>query len=171
MMARYDGPTAFACTVNGEETVLMGSPTVAVVAALRRKGLFSVRETCGVGVCGTCTVLLDGEPVSTCILPLYQVEGRAVQTAEGLEHAGSLSRLQEQFIVSQAFQCSFCTPGFLMSAQALLEQTAGELTDDDIEDGLQGHLCRCGCYETIKEAVRACAADRRGDPPATSPGR
>lgn len=160
-MDRYDDPASFPCTVNGEETVLTGSPSAALSTVLRANGLFSVRETCGVGVCGTCTVLLDGEPVSTCILPLYQTEGRTVQTAEGLETAGRLSRLQEQFITSQAFQCSFCTPGFLMSAQALLAGSEGELTDDAIEDGLQGHLCRCGCYETIKEAVRACAAQRQ----------
>jgi aerobic-type carbon monoxide dehydrogenase small subunit (CoxS/CutS family) len=149
------------CVVNGAETVLTGPPMAAATTALRARGLFSVRETCSLGVCGTCTVQLDGEPVSTCILPLYALDGRSVRTTEGLERDGQLSPLQEQFIESQAFQCSFCTPGFLMSGQALLDRTTGELSDGEIEDGLQGHLCRCGCYETVKEAVSACARRRR----------
>ncbi len=153
---------AISCEVNGVETVLTGDPAAAAITALRARGLFSVRETCGLGVCGTCTVLLDGEPVSTCILPLFAVEGRSLRTAEGLEALdGRLSPLQEQFIESQAFQCSFCTPGFLLSAQALLD-TGVEMTDRAIEDGLQGHLCRCGCYATIREAVRACASRSDG---------
>ncbi|HEX8869710.1 MAG TPA: 2Fe-2S iron-sulfur cluster-binding protein [Lentzea sp.] len=147
----------YTCVVNGVETVLEGEPATAVSTALRASGLFSVRETCGLGVCGTCTVLLDGEPVSTCILPLYAVEGRTLRTAEGLEHDGELTELQRQFIAKQAFQCSFCTPGFLMSGTALLESADGGLTDQQVVDGLQGHLCRCGCYASIKEAVSACA--------------
>jgi aerobic-type carbon monoxide dehydrogenase small subunit (CoxS/CutS family) len=149
---------AVRCLLNGEETELVGAPTQPAVAALRSRGLFSVRETCALGVCGTCTVLIDGEPVSSCILPLYALDGRSVQTTEGLEQDGELSDLQQQFIESQAFQCSFCTPGFLMSGTALLERTAGELTHEEIEEGLQGHLCRCGCYAAIAEAVSACAS-------------
>ncbi|WP_214367783.1 (2Fe-2S)-binding protein [Pseudonocardia sp. H11422] len=152
--------SSFSCVVNGEHTILTGGDTTPAIVALRAHGLFSVRETCGIGVCGTCTVLLDGEPVSACILPLYALDGHTVQTAEGLEEGGELSDLQQQFITSQAFQCSFCTPGFLMSGQALLERTDGPLDDEAIEDGLQGHLCRCGCYAAIKEAVRECSAAR-----------
>ena len=158
-MDEYGDQASFRCTINGDETVLTGRPTAAVSTVLRANGLFSVRETCGVGICGTCTVLLDGQPVSTCILPLFQAEGRTLQTAEGLEQEGRLSRLQEQFIESQAFQCSFCTPGFLMSAHALLQHRDQALSDEAIEAGLQGHLCRCGCYQTIKEAVRLCGSD------------
>lgn len=151
-------PSTFTCTLNGVKAFLTGRPATSASAALRQQGLFSVRETCGLGVCGTCTVLLDGEPVSTCITPLYMLEGRSLRTAEGLVEDGELSDLQTQFVESQAFQCSFCTPGFLMSACALLEGSTGELTDDAIVEGLQGHLCRCGCYESIKEAIRSCAA-------------
>jgi aerobic-type carbon monoxide dehydrogenase small subunit (CoxS/CutS family) len=151
---------AIGCVVNGVPTRLVGSAAAPASFALRAQGLFSVRETCGLGVCGTCTVLLDGEPVSTCITPLFALEGREIRTTEGLEEQGQLSDLQQQFIDSQAFQCSFCTPGFLLSGSALLERTQGELDDEAIEEGLQGHLCRCGCYETIKEAVRTCAARR-----------
>lgn len=160
--------TTVACVVNGEDTVLTGGIVEPATGALRRQGLYGVRETCSLGVCGTCTVLLEGEPVSACILPLYALEGREVRTVEGLETNGQLSALQQQFIDSQAFQCSFCTPGFLMSAHALLESTTGALTDEQVEEGLQGHLCRCGCYETVKEAVRAVAAGRVHAPDQTA---
>jgi aerobic-type carbon monoxide dehydrogenase small subunit (CoxS/CutS family) len=156
-MGEHNDDVSFTCVVNGTETALTGDPASAAATALRARGLFSVRETCGLGVCGTCTVLLDGEPVSSCILPLYAVEGRTLQTAEGLERDGRLTDLQEQFIEKQAFQCSFCTPGFLMSGTALLRSADGEISDEQIVDGLQGHLCRCGCYASIKEAVSACA--------------
>jgi aerobic-type carbon monoxide dehydrogenase small subunit (CoxS/CutS family) len=156
----YEEEQAFDCELNGRPTRLVGRPAAPASEVLRARGLFSVRETCGLGVCGTCTILLDGEPVSTCITPLFALEGRTVRTAEGLEDGGRLSELQQQFVDSQAFQCSFCTPGFLLSGSALLERTDGELDDEAIEQGLQGHLCRCGCYETIKEAVRTCAARR-----------
>lgn len=159
-MAHEGDEISVTCLVNGTERVLTGPPTAAATTVLRRLGLFSVRETCGLGVCGTCTVLLDGEPVSTCILPLYAMDGRSIRTTEGLEQDGELSPLQQQFIESQAFQCSFCTPGFLMSGTALLESTTGELSGSEIEEGLQGHLCRCGCYESVKEAVGMCAARR-----------
>jgi aerobic-type carbon monoxide dehydrogenase small subunit (CoxS/CutS family) len=163
MSETYDDQQAFDCTVNGAPTRLVGNPAAPASIALRARGLFSVRETCGLGVCGTCTVLLDDEPVSTCITPLFALEGRSVRTAEGLEEGGRLSDLQQQFVESQAFQCSFCTPGFLLSSTALLSRTEGELDDDAIEEGLQGHLCRCGCYDSIKHAVRTCAARRLQD--------
>lgn len=150
------------CTVNGRTRRITGEPTAPALTALRGLGLRSVRETCGLGVCGTCTVQLDGEPVSACILPLYALDGRVVLTTEGLAGNGELSELQQQFIDSQAFQCSFCTPGFLMSGTALLDSTEGELTREQVTEGLHGHLCRCGCYVAVTEAVRACAARRCG---------
>lgn len=148
------------CRINGGEATLQGDPAGSAVSALRARGLYGVRETCGLGVCGTCTVLLDGEPVSSCLLPLYALDGRNVQTVEGAANGEELSDLQKQFIESQAFQCSFCTPGFLASAQALLDQTEGELSWQEVEEGLQGHLCRCGSYEAINEAVRTCSRNR-----------
>ncbi len=158
---------AVTCVLNGRERQIVGPPTQPVAETLRSRGLFSVRETCAIGVCGTCTVLLDGEPVSSCLLPLYSLDGRTVRTTEGLERDGELSELQQQFIESQAFQCSFCTPGCLMSAKALLDQTTGVLSDAEIREGLQGNLCRCGCYATVSEAVSRCAANRcAGEQPA-----
>ncbi|GAB6984294.1 (2Fe-2S)-binding protein [Nocardioides pyridinolyticus] len=155
------------CRINGEEVTLTGEAAGSTVAALRARGLYGVRETCGLGVCGTCTVLVDGEPVSTCILPKFALEGRDVVTVEGAATDGELSELQKQFIESQAFQCSFCTPGFLASAQALLDRTTGELTRDEVEEGLQGHLCRCGSYDAINDAIIAVSRRRgAGDPDA-----
>jgi aerobic-type carbon monoxide dehydrogenase small subunit (CoxS/CutS family) len=156
-----DDVTSVTCRVNGEEAVFAGDVAGSTVEALRKRRLYGVRETCGLGVCGTCTVLLDGEPVSTCILPLFALEGREVVTVEGAARDGELSDLQKQFIESQAFQCSFCTPGFLASAQALLDRTSGELNRDEVEEGLQGHLCRCGSYDAINDAVTACSRRRR----------
>lgn len=161
-MEREDTGFSVTCSVNGRDTELVGSPVEPASEALRAARLFSVRETCALGICGTCTVLLDGEPVSTCILPLYELDGHRVDTAEGLAEGGQLHPLQEQFIESQAFQCSFCTPGFLMSGVALLRDSTGELTEDAVTEGLQGHLCRCGCYQAINDAVRTCADRRHG---------
>jgi aerobic-type carbon monoxide dehydrogenase small subunit (CoxS/CutS family) len=112
-------------------------------------------------------VLLDGHPVSTCILPSYALEGREIVTAEGLATGQQLTCLQRLFIDKQAFQCSFCTPGFLMSAHALLATTTGELTRDEVVEGLQGHICRCGCYRSIVDAVQAAAGMRRESEEAT----
>lgn len=148
------------CRINGEDVALHGDPAGSTVSVLRARGLFGVRETCGLGVCGTCTVLLNGEPVSSCILPMYALDDGTIRTVEGAASGDTLSALQQQFIESQAFQCSFCTPGFLASAQALLDQTEGELTREQVESGLQGHLCRCGSYEAINEAVRICSRNR-----------
>jgi aerobic-type carbon monoxide dehydrogenase small subunit (CoxS/CutS family) len=159
-MNQEDDDITVTCQVNGAEVRLTGGPAKPASLALRELGLFSVRETCGLGICGTCTVRLDGEPVSTCILPLYSLDGGRVETAEGLDDDGRLNPLQERFIERQAFQCSFCTPGFLMSGQAMLEATTGPLSGEVMEEGLDGHLCRCGCYAVIKEALYSCAADR-----------
>lgn len=118
--------------------------------------LASCRETCGLGLCGSCTVVVDGRAVSACLLPAFQTEGAVVRTAEGLRHGAEPSPLQRAFIDQQAFQCSFCTPGFLMSLTAMLEQDG----PTDVQDALSGHLCRCGSYEQIISAVESIAAER-----------
>jgi aerobic-type carbon monoxide dehydrogenase small subunit (CoxS/CutS family) len=157
-----DAPIRF--TVNGSERTVACEPTASACHILRDMRIFSVRETCGVGVCGTCTVLFDGHPVSTCILPAYALDGREITTAEGLAEGDELTDLQRQFIEKQAFQCSFCTPGFLMSAHALLSESDGALSREEVVEGLQGHLCRCGCYRAILDAVQETALRRAGDP-------
>jgi aerobic-type carbon monoxide dehydrogenase small subunit (CoxS/CutS family) len=98
--------------------------------------------------------------MSSCLLPLYRVESHDLRTAEGLAQGAHLSDLQTAFIECHAFQCGYCTPGMLMSATALLEQAEGMLDEGEIRQGLRGHLCRCGSYPTIVEAIRSCSARR-----------
>jgi aerobic-type carbon monoxide dehydrogenase small subunit (CoxS/CutS family) len=139
-------------SVNGRSYAVSVSAEDSLLDVLRdRLLLFSCRQTCGVGLCGSCAVILDGRAVNSCIAPAFPLDGAVVRTAEGLESATGLSPLQEAFVEEQAFQCSFCTPGFLMSATAMLEEGTGPF---DVDDALGGHLCRCGSYEQILAAVR-----------------
>lgn len=111
--------------------------------------LYGCREACGIGVCGACTVLLDGRAVSSCLCPAFICDDSEVTTVEGIAAAG-LHPVQQAFVEEQAFQCSFCTPGFMMSLVAML----GEPPEHrDAEAALSGHLCRCGSYRQIQAAV------------------
>lgn len=116
---------------------------------------FSCRETCGLGLCGTCTVVVDGRAVSSCLTPAFTQEGCDVRTAEGLETEAGLHPVQQAFVDEQAFQCSFCTPGFLMSVVAMIEEDS----PSDVEGVLSGHLCRCGSYRQIAAAVAKVSGD------------
>jgi aerobic-type carbon monoxide dehydrogenase small subunit (CoxS/CutS family) len=140
-------------TLNGRPATLSARTDEMLLAALRREGLLSVRETCAIGVCGACTVLLDGEPVSGCLTLAAQVEGRAVTTVEGLGG----DALQRAFADAHAFQCGWCTPGFVLAAKRLLELNPSP-SDEEIAEGLGGNLCRCGSYVKIADAVRRCAS-------------
>jgi aerobic-type carbon monoxide dehydrogenase small subunit (CoxS/CutS family) len=114
-----------------------------------RLHLYGCREACGLGVCGACTVLLDGRAVSSCLRPAFTCHDSEVTTVEGLAGA-DLHPVQQAFVEEQAFQCSFCTPGFIMSLVAML----GEPPEHwDTEAALSGHLCRCGSYRQIRAAV------------------
>ncbi len=115
--------------------------------------LFSLREGCGVGACGTCTVLLDGRPASSCLLYTARLDGREVQTSEGLGGEHDPSPVQRAFLEEAGFQCGYCTPGFVLSVQALLTEKPNP-TEDEIRDYLAGNLCRCGAYPNILRAVR-----------------
>ena len=125
-----------------------------VLDVLRREGLTSVRATCGIGICGACTVLLDGEPVSGCLLLATQAAGRELTTVEGLPAEHPVPRA---FEAEHAFQCGWCTPGMVLTAKRLIEETP-EPTDEQIAEGLGGNLCRCGCYVKIRAAVKRAAA-------------
>ena len=125
-----------------------------VLEVLRREGLTSVRATCGIGICGACTVLLDGEPVSGCLLLATQAAGRELTTVEGLPAEHPVPRA---FEAEHAFQCGWCTPGMVLTAKRLIEETP-EPTDEQIAEGLGGNLCRCGCYVKIRAAVKRAAA-------------
>jgi aerobic-type carbon monoxide dehydrogenase small subunit (CoxS/CutS family) len=113
-----------------------------------------VREGCGVGACGTCTVLLDGKPVSSCFVLAVRMAGREIVTLEGLSKDDKLDAIQEAFINERALQCAYCTPGFVLSVKALLAENP-TASDDEIKDYLSGNLCRCAGYADILRAVRA----------------
>lgn len=144
-------------TINGEHTTLQVSDTETLLEALRVAGLCSVRESCGQGLCGSCTVLADGVPISACLSWAALADGTNVRTAEGLASADGLDPLQEAFIQYGAFQCGYCTPGMLMMARELLDRVPNP-SEDDIRRHLSGNLCRCGAYPEIIAAVRAAAA-------------
>jgi len=148
--------------VNGDEVQLLVEPDWTLLRALRQGlGLLGVREGCGLGECGACTVILDGLTVNSCLLPALEAEGRQVLTIEGLAGAeGGLHPIQQAFIDHGAVQCGFCTPGMILSAKALLDSTS-DPSEADIRAGLAGNLCRCTGYNQIVEAVRAAALKLR----------
>jgi carbon-monoxide dehydrogenase small subunit len=115
--------------------------------------LTGVKVGCGVGKCGSCTVILNGKAVTSCNLPATRADGAEVQTIEGLSDGFALHPVQEAFIETGAIQCGFCTPGLVMRTVALLNQTPAP-TAQQVKDALEGHLCRCTGYEAILEAVR-----------------
>jgi aerobic carbon-monoxide dehydrogenase small subunit len=121
--------------------------------------LWSVREGCGVGACGTCTVLLDDKPVSSCFLLAARVAEHDIVTLEGLGDGGTLHYIQEAFVSQRALQCAYCTPGFVLSVKAMLDENP-EPSDEDIREYLSGNLCRCAGYADILRAVRV-AQERR----------
>ena len=120
-------------------------------------GLTGTKEGCSVGVCGACSVLVDGELVSACLVPAVFVEGKAVTTVEGLASADTLSPLQEAFIREGGFQCGICTPGQLVAATALLTEHRRP-TEDQIREWMLGNLCRCTGYHGITRAIKAAVA-------------
>ena len=126
-------------------------------------GLTGTHVGCEHGVCGACTVLLDGDSVRSCLLFAVQVDGAAVETVESLGTIGSLNVLQEAFHEHHALQCGFCTPGMLITATDLMRKYP-LASDDDIREGLSGNLCRCTGYEHIVRAVRAAAARAKDAP-------
>ena len=114
--------------------------------------LFGAREACGIGMCGSCTVLVDGKPISSCLLLAVLAEGQELLTIEGLAADGALHPMQQAFIDHSAFQCSYCTPGFILAATALLEENSSP-TAEEVREYLAGNLCRCGSYVKIQDAV------------------
>ena len=141
--------------VNGQEHKLAVEPTETVVSILRnRLELTGTHKDCSMGVCGACTVLMNERPVSSCLLLAPQADGQEIRTVESLEHDGKLSPLQEAFLTFGAVQCGYCTPGFLMTATALLEENPKPDRGEVIE-ALKGNLCRCTGYKKIIEAVES----------------
>jgi aerobic carbon-monoxide dehydrogenase small subunit len=153
-------PVSF--TVNGERREISVEPRKTLADALREDcRLTGTHLGCEHGVCGACTVLLDGEAVRSCLVFAVQVHDAAVTTVEGLATDGALSPVQEAFQVEHGLQCGFCTPGFVVSTTALLARIP-DPDDRQIREGLSGNLCRCTGYQGIVKAVRRAAASVGG---------
>jgi aerobic-type carbon monoxide dehydrogenase small subunit (CoxS/CutS family) len=145
--------------LNGEEVTLAIEPDALLVDVLRQQlGLTGTKEACSEGECGACTVLLDGQPVTSCLVPALKAQGREVCTVEGLASDGELHPLQKSFIEHGAVQCGYCTPGMLMSAKALLDRNPHP-TEQEIKEAISGNLCRCTGYVKIVEAIKAASSD------------
>lgn len=149
-------------TVNGVARVVEVPDDEALVHTLRdRLGLSSVRPTCGLGICGTCTVQLDRTVVSSCLLLTRQVGEREVTTSEGLRSGdGALSRVQQAFVDNGAYQCAYCIPGMVVTVDACLNQNP-TASVQEVREYLSGNLCRCGTYVSILEAVVELVEERR----------
>jgi len=148
-----------AFTLNGQACRHEVEPRKTLVDVIREEcGATGTHIGCEHGVCGACTILMDGEPVRACLLFAVQAEGKALRTVEGLEQDGVLHPLQRAFTEHHALQCGYCTPGFLMLAAGLLERDP-PLTDEDLVDALSSNLCRCTGYQNILRAVRAAATE------------
>ena len=151
-----------AVTVNGSVHRAAVEPRLLLADFLRHTiGLTGTHVGCEHGVCGACTVLVDGDSVRSCLMLAVQTDGRRVETVESLGRIGQMNALQESFHAHHALQCGFCTPGMLMTATDLLRKYP-LATDDQIRQGLSGNLCRCTGYEHIVTAIRALVA-AKGD--------
>lgn len=149
-------------TLNGERVRASVEAHLTILELLRNEfGLYGARESCGQGLCGCCTVVVNGETVSGCLYLAAMANGAEVTTVEYLDANGALDPLQQAFIECGAFQCGFCTSGFLMMSRQLLEENP-DPTEAEIRHYLAGNLCRCGAYPEIIEAVKL-AAQRRKD--------
>ena len=149
--------------VNGEECHVETPPARPVLDVLRQdRGLTGTKEGCSVGVCGACSVLVDGRLVSACLLPVGAVAGREVTTVEGLAGAdGALSPVQQAFLECGGFQCGICTPGQVVAATALLRECP-EPDEEQVTDWMMGNLCRCTGYYSIVQAVLTAAGTSAG---------
>lgn len=146
-------------TVNGHLEYASVPATLTLLEFLRdRLALTGTKEGCGIGECGACTVLVDGRPVTSCLMLAVEADGCSIDTIEGEAVGGQLSTLQQAFIDAGAIQCGFCTPGMIMSARGLF-QRIDDPSDEEIVEAIAGNLCRCTGYEAIIQAIRL-ARDR-----------
>ena len=149
--------------VNGKAVEVVVEPRLTLADCLRHElHLTGTHIGCEHGVCGACTVLLDGDSVRSCLMFAVQADGRRVETVESLGCIGQMNALQQSFHGHHALQCGFCTPGMLITATDLIKKYP-LATDDDIRQGLSGNLCRCTGYEHIVKAIRAVVDSKAGD--------
>jgi carbon-monoxide dehydrogenase small subunit len=142
-------------TVNAKEYNIEVDDSFRLIDILREQlGLTGTKEGCGVGECGACTVIMNGEAICSCMILAGQLDGAIIETIENLEKDNTLSKLQKLFLEHGAIQCGFCTPGMLMSAKALLDRNS-KPTEAEIKEALEGNLCRCTGYIPIVNAVKA----------------
>ena len=154
-------PRTIRLMLNGRAVEARIAPHLSLVEVLREEfDLFGARESCAQGLCGCCTVLVNGDAVSSCLYLAAFVDGAEVVTVEHLAKDGKLDPVQEAFIEAGALQCGFCTPGFVMMAKQLLDEHPNP-SDDEIRHYLSGNLCRCGAYPEIIQAVKLAACKRR----------
>jgi len=151
-----------ALKVNGVERTVTTDPQRTLLDVLREDfGLTGTKYGCGEGRCGACTVLLDGRPARSCVLPVAEADKKAITTIEGLARGDSLHPVQEAFLEEGAMQCGYCTPGMILSVVALLKENPNP-TNEQIVEGMNGNICRCNGYVKIASAVRRAARKMQG---------
>lgn len=154
-----NGEWRLQCTVNNQPVDVQVPIGETLLFTLReRLGLTGTKGSCLEGECGSCTVIVDGEAVNSCLALSAQLQGRKIETIEGLAEGKKLHVLQEKFLASGAAQCGYCTPGLIMSAKVLLEKNPNP-TEDEFFEGMEGNICRCTGYKSICEAVRGAARE------------
>jgi carbon-monoxide dehydrogenase small subunit len=148
--------------VNGETHELLVKPSATLLDIIREDlALTGTKEGCGIGECGACTVIIDGETVNACLVLAVEADGKQITTIEGLARGDMLHPIQQAFIDIGGLQCGFCTPGMVLSAKALLDRN-GNPTDEEIRKGLEGNFCRCTGYTKIIESVKVAAQKMSG---------
>ena len=154
--------TSVTLNINGRNHAINVEPRRTLADAIREDcGQTGTHLGCEHGICGACTVIVDGEPVRSCLMFAVQAEGKTIRTVEGLAKGDDLHPMQRAFMDHHGLQCGFCTPGFLMLTVGVLEREP-DISDDDLLDVLSSNLCRCTGYQNIIKAVRAAAAEMRG---------
>ena len=150
-------------TVNGDLQELFVEPRKTLLAVIRDTiGLTGTKEGCSTGDCGACTVIVDGEPVTSCMMLGVSANGKEVTTIEGISNPGELHPVQQAFLEKGGYQCGFCTPGFIMAAKALLDDNP-DIPEDEMRHALGGNICRCTGYTKIVEAVLSAAETMRAN--------
>jgi carbon-monoxide dehydrogenase small subunit len=149
-------------SINGHDHAITVEPRRTLADAIREDcGQTGTHIGCEHGICGACTVIVDGEPVRSCLMFAVQADGKKIRTVEGLANGDTLHPMQQAFMDNHGLQCGFCTPGFLMLAVGVLEREP-DISNDDLLDVLSSNLCRCTGYQNIIKAVRAAAKEMRG---------